>query len=141
MMKTILDQTIPGAPNFKWKEVLWLNQWQVYVFPSVPIEDNLAHTMAKMQKIRKILGNYPITITSAYRPATYNRAIGGAKQSAHMKGRACDFQVHGYDECDTVRGILYPYLEQLDIRMEDLPGANWVHIDTMPVIHKRFFKP
>jgi len=29
----------------------------------------------------------------------------------------------------------------LEIRMEDKPGSNWVHIDLGEVINSRFFKP
>lgn len=39
--------------------------------------------------------NAPMTINSAYRNATYNRKIGGASKSQHIKGIAADIAVHG----------------------------------------------
>ena len=37
----------------------------------------------------------PITITSGYRTAAHNTAVGGAKSSQHLLGRAADIQVAG----------------------------------------------
>jgi uncharacterized protein YcbK (DUF882 family) len=37
----------------------------------------------------------PVTITSGCRCPTHNRAVNGAPDSWHMKGRAADIQVHG----------------------------------------------
>lgn len=35
--------------------------------------------------------NRPINITSCYRPAAYNAAVGGSKNSAHLRACAVDF--------------------------------------------------
>jgi len=82
-------------------------------------------------------------VTSGWRPEGYNKLIGGALNSAHIEGKACDFVVTGID-CDDVREQLEPKLTELGIRMEDLPGANWVHIDIRKPLNEdsnRFFKP
>lgn len=39
--------------------------------------------------------NKPVTITSAYRTATYNASIGSSKGSLHVKGQAADIQIKG----------------------------------------------
>ena len=74
----------------------------------------------------------------------YNRAIGSrATKSAHIFGRAVDFHVSGHqgpEQCGRIRRRILPHLEAWDIRMEDIDGG-WVHIDTNPVGHSRFFKP
>ncbi len=39
----------------------------------------------------RIWYNRPINITSCYRPAAYNAAVGGSKNSAHLRACAVDF--------------------------------------------------
>lgn len=46
-----------------------------------------------------------------------------------MFGMACDFIVQDV-KADEVRAVLFSHLEELNIRMENLPSASWVHIDT-----------
>lgn len=63
--------------------------------------------------------------------------------SPHRTGHAVDFHVIGFEGkegCLKIRQILVPHLEELGLRMEDLDGG-WVHLDDLPVVHSRFFKP
>lgn len=63
--------------------------------------------------------------------------------SPHRTGHAVDFHVVGYEGkegCLKIRQILIPYLEELGLRMENMDGG-WVHLDDLPVVHQRFFKP
>ena len=85
-----------------------------------------------LQCIREHFGK-PITITSGYRTAAHNAAVGGAKSSQHLLGRAADIQVQGVSVEDVAA-----YAESL------LPGwggvgrypvkagrtKGWVHVDT-----------
>ena len=87
-----------------------------------------------LQCIREHFGK-PITITSGYRTAAHNAAVGGAKSSQHLLGRAADIQVAGVSVEDVAA-----YAESL------LPGwggvgrypvkagraKGWVHVDTRP---------
>lgn len=77
---------------------------------------------------------------SAYSGRNYNAAVGGAPESAHTRGLAMDFSCPGVT-CDEVRYLLLEKLEPYNIRMENKPGALWVHIDLMPPHPNRFFKP
>ena len=43
-----------------------------------------------LQKIRNHFGK-PVHITSGYRTAAHNAAVGGSKSSQHLLGRAADF--------------------------------------------------
>lgn len=45
-----------------------------------------------LQKIRTHFGK-AVTITSAYRTPTHNKAVGGQAYSQHLYGRACDIKV------------------------------------------------
>ena len=135
-----LDERIPGSHNFLWKEILYCPQWGVHVFPSALQYGNLVDVIQKLEAIRKIFDS-PIKVTSGLRPPIYNGLIGGALGSAHQEGLAMDFIVQGR-ECDFVREKLQYVLTDLKIRMEDLPGSNWVHIDIRePNSGQRFFQP
>jgi zinc D-Ala-D-Ala carboxypeptidase len=46
----------------------------------------------KLQALRDRLGK-PLILTSAYRSRTHNKAVGGAKSSFHMQGRAFDVRM------------------------------------------------
>ena len=134
-----LDSNIGNCQHFKWKEALYLPSWDIHVFPYEDIALNIIQTANRMDAIRNILGK-PIHVVNWYRPPSYNQEIGGSKFSQHMNGLAVDFYVKGYNS-EVVRELLLDFLVRLNIRMEDLPGANWVHIDLGPVGKNRFFKP
>ena len=87
-----------------------------------------------LQAIREHFGK-PITITSGYRTAAHNAAVGGAKSSQHLLGRAADIQV-----ADTTVEAVAAYAESL---IPDWGGVGrypvkagrtkgWVHVDTRP---------
>jgi hypothetical protein len=64
-------------------------------------------------------------------------------KSPHRTGHAIDFHIVGFEGaegCAKIRQMLLPKLEELGLRMEDLNGG-WVHLDNLPVVNKRFFKP
>ena len=88
-----------------------------------------------LQAIRDHFGA-PVVITSGYRTAEHNAAVGGSKSSQHLLGRAADFYVEGVPVATVAA-----YAETL------LPGrggigrypkdakhparkTGWVHIDT-----------
>ncbi len=135
----ILDENIPGCIHFKWYEVLTLNEWKFAAYPTHDIAEELQKIAIKLDWIRQYFSR-PIRVTSAYRPLVYNQFIGGSLRSAHIQGKAIDFKVQGI-KADKVRHELIPFLDRLNIRMEDLPGSNWVHIDNRPVGKSRYFKP
>ena len=45
-----------------------------------------------LERIREHFGK-PVTINSAYRTPQYNKKVGGASNSQHVKGTACDIAV------------------------------------------------
>lgn len=63
--------------------------------------------------------------------------------SPHKTGHAIDFHIVGYEgkeKCAEIRKLLEPHLEELGLRMEDMVGG-WIHLDDLPVVNRRFFKP
>lgn len=142
--KEFLQSPISDTKNFTWSEALFLNEWQIHVMPDLSdVFLNIELTAKKMQKIRDFL-NEPITVTSWFRPLIYNKEINGSKKSSHLMGMACDFKVKDIRP-DEVRTILEKKLIDFNIRMENLPGATWTHIDTncseKMSQEQRFFKP
>ena len=58
-----------------------------------------------LQKIREHF-NSPVTINSAYRTPEYNKKVGGATNSYHMKGRAFDIVVKGHSPAEVAQFAL-----------------------------------
>jgi len=59
--------------------------------PSAPVIERLRMLAATLERVRGLLGNSPIRISSAYRCKELNRAIGSGDSSAHVLGYAVDF--------------------------------------------------
>jgi len=114
------------APGFKVREFRCRDGSDV-----VMIDESL---VMLLQCIREHFGK-PVTITSGYRTAAHNTAVGGAKSSQHLLGRAADIQVQ-----DTDPLAVAAYAESLMPgwggvgRYPVKPGRarGWVHVDTRP---------
>lgn len=105
---------------------------------------NLDH-VAKLQKLREDLGA-SITINSAYRCPAHNAAVGGEKNSMHMKGHATDIVVKGMtplevqDACESFDGLgrydtfthidSRGYKSRWDLRSKSKPKKSSVEIDS-----------
>lgn len=63
--------------------------------------------------------------------------------SPHKTGHAIDFHVIGWEgkeKCAEMRKLILPFIEEFGLRMENIEGG-WIHLDDLPVINNRFFKP
>ena len=112
------------APDFKVRELRCRDGSD-----TVMVDETLT---VVLQCIRERFGK-PVTITSGYRTAAHNAAVGGAKSSQHLLGRAADIRVQGVSVEDVAA-----YAESL---MPDWGGigrypvkagrtTGWVHVDT-----------
>ena len=59
--------------------------------PPAEVLENMKRLAAGLEEVRAALGNKPMRINSGYRSPKLNRAVGGARLSAHMAGYAADF--------------------------------------------------
>jgi uncharacterized protein YcbK (DUF882 family) len=133
------------SAHFTVRDALWLPKWNRLANDAdgltLEIKANLILLFDKMETVREFLGNQPINVHVTYRPKLYNKLVKGATNSAHIYGKACDFDVEGLD-CDTVRSLIVPKLEVWGLRCEKVKGANWAHIDTRePGSGNRYFIP
>lgn len=114
------------APDFKVRELRCRDGSD-----TVMVDETLT---VVLQCIREHFGR-PVTITSGYRTPAHNAAVGGAKSSQHLLGRAADIRVAGVSVEDVAA-----YTESL---MPDWGGVGrypvkagratgWVHVDTRP---------
>lgn len=80
-----------------------------------------------LQKVRTHFGK-PVTITSAYRTPTRNKAVGGTTYSQHLYGCAADIKVKG-----VTPKVVANYLEKI---LPNCGGiglySTFVHIDVRP---------
>lgn len=93
--------------------------------PPPAVIERLRDTARRMEAVRRLLGNLPISVSSGYRSPRLNRAIGGAKNSAHMTGEAVDFNCYGFgDPLDVCKAIVESplFFDQL------IEEGTWVHI-------------
>jgi zinc D-Ala-D-Ala carboxypeptidase len=76
---------------------------------------NLEQLAMVMEEVRKICSGAPVIITSGYRCEELNTACGGAADSAHMYGLACDFLVPDFGSPLSVCKAVEPYMYSLGI--------------------------
>jgi len=136
-----LKARIDGCENFYWYEALAHRDWNSYIFPTLRQKNKIISIAKRLELVRAYFGHKPIVITSWLRIKPYNKLIEGAKNSPHLYGMGVDFVIPGIP-CDKVRKKLLPCLEEYDLRMENLPGAKWIHVDSrLPIGDRRYFKP
>jgi uncharacterized protein YcbK (DUF882 family) len=90
--------------------------------------------VSMLEALRQELG-VPFVITSGYRCPTHNANVGGAKNSYHVQGLACDIA------CPT--GYTVEQFTQICLRhgftgVGAYPGQNFVHVDVRPGAQIRF---
>lgn len=73
-----------------------------------------------------------IAVTSGFRSAQVNRAIGGSITSQHVLGEAADFEVPGVSNLDIARWIAesdIPFDQLiLEFHRVGVPDSGWVHV-------------
>ena len=96
--------------------------------PPPELLGNLKRMAGVMEEVRLILGKHPITVTSGYRCAELNTAIGSGSHSAHILGLATDFICPGFGSPHDICLALEPHVERLGIDQLIFEFRRWVHI-------------
>lgn len=105
------------------------------------IRQNAARTIALVSALLDECGSQ-LQVTSGWRPASINKAAGGAKLSKHMTGHACDL---ADPKGDFGRWCLSnpDVLQRIGLWAEHPDYTDgWVHLQTIPPKSgRRFFRP
>jgi hypothetical protein len=102
--------------------------------PPPEVVGTLRTTAARMEEIRRLLGERVITVSSGYRCRALNRAVGGARTSAHLTGHAVDFNCHGFGDALTVCRAIAASDITFDQLIEE---GTWVHVSFDPRLRRQ----
>jgi zinc D-Ala-D-Ala carboxypeptidase len=89
---------------------------------------NLKRTAEVMEKVRTLLGDKPILVSSGYRSPAVNAAVGGSKSSAHMSGLAVDFSCPGFGTPKHICKTLEPHMKALGVDQLIHEYNQWIHL-------------
>jgi uncharacterized protein YcbK (DUF882 family) len=92
--------------------------------------ENAKILLEKVNSLLSDLGIVAVVVSSGWRPASINAAVGGAPRSLHMQGRAIDLR-DSTGELDKLIESKPELLKKYDLWLED-PDATkgWSHLDT-----------
>ena len=94
--------------------------------PTPTIIENLRTTAAVLERVRTLLGDKPIRVSSGYRCPALNAAVGGSVNSAHMQGLAVDFTCAGYGSVYEVASAIASSNLEFDQLIYEF--GTWVHL-------------
>lgn len=93
---------------------------------------NLLVTANYMVRVRELLGNKPIIVSSGYRSPDLNKVVGGSDTSAHTLGWAVDFTCPGFGEPLAVAKKIAVSDIMKDVDQLIHEYDKWVHISFDP---------
>jgi zinc D-Ala-D-Ala carboxypeptidase len=96
--------------------------------PSPEIQGALLNTAAGMERVRSVLGGYPIRINSGYRCQKLNSIIGGSPNSQHTKGEAADFICPEFGMPVDIAHALSTHFPDIGWDQLILEFDQWIHI-------------
>lgn len=98
--------------------------------PNKAIENNIKYLIeAVLDPLREAYGK-PVYVSSGYRCAELNKAVGGAKNSQHLTGMAADIYVKGESNAvlyDIMRKGRIPF-DQMIIEKGTRNFPRWIHL-------------
>ena len=105
------------------------------IFDNTPDAAALAnlHRLAEfLERVRAILGNRVVIITSGYRSKAVNDAVGSKDTSQHRLGLAADFRVPGMSPQEVVSAIVKSGIAYDQVIKE---YNSWTHVSIANVQH------
>ena len=95
--------------------------------PPVEVVENLRALCQAVLEPARIAFGAPIYVSSGYRCAALNKAVGGKPTSQHLRGEAADLQVKGLQNLRS----LYKIIDRLphdQLLYESNGTTKWLHI-------------
>jgi hypothetical protein len=123
------------SPHFSWREC------ECHSDPPVPVppeyQDNARAVCRELERIRRVCGNIPLTVTRIYSTPEHNASLGpqAAKNSQHLKANAADIlpPVEGMSTLDLARVVQMLANEpESRIRYIKHYDGSHVHFDCRP---------
>ena len=120
------------SPHFRLSELLDSGTGRSKGIPNEPTAEIIANLKLlceqALEPIRAAVG--PLKINSGFRGLSVNTAIGGSKNSQHMKGEAADFVVPGHGLEDVFRWIVTEseIVFGQAILEGRTPTPTWIHL-------------
>lgn len=99
--------------------------------PSILQIHHLSLLCTKVLEPLRVHFDKPVIITSGFRSAALNEAVGGSKTSQHLKGEAADINIKGIAMAD-IWQYIKDNLEFDQVIAEKIsrknPQAGWIHV-------------
>lgn len=89
---------------------------------------NLTRLANVLEKVRSLLGDEPVLISSGYRSPELNEEVGGSPSSAHMFGLAADFTCPAFGDPLEVCKAIEPEMYAFGIDQLIYEYTDWVHL-------------
>jgi hypothetical protein len=119
------------SEHFALEEFLYSDtaiQYGIQNTPSWDVVNNLKRIADTMERIRAGAGGLPVQILSGYRCPEVNARVGGATNSAHLYGLACDFIIPSYGSPEKICKAIEPHMIVLEIDQLIWEFGEWVHL-------------
>ncbi len=120
--------------HFALEELVATQHREIDNRPPPKVVANLRATAVQMEAVRRLLGDRVITVSSGYRSPALNRAIGGARGSAHLAGHAVDFNCYGFGGPKAVCRAVATSELAFDQLIEE---GTWIHISFDPRMRRQ----
>ena len=96
--------------------------------PPLEVVANLKRTANGLERVRQLLNNNAIIISSGYRCKRLNEAVHGQPNSQHVEGNAVDFRCPTYGPTSRLVRIIKDSGIEYDQVIQEFGDAGWVHI-------------
>ena len=123
------------SPHFLLEEFIYSDRAIKDKIDNTPSEvevERLKMVAEEMERVRTLLGNKPITVTSGFRSEKVNKLVGGVENSDHRLGYAVDFVCPGFGSpfeiCQAIVGS--KIMASVDQIIQE--KNRWVHISFAP---------
>ena len=121
------------SQHFKLSEFLNLRKYPENI-PTMQAVVNLTYGCHLLLEPARLIAG-PIIINSGFRCELVNQAVGGVRNSQHLKGQAADIRTQ-----DPARfKLLVDFLKKWEYTDQLLTGSGWLHISWNPFASPRHY--